>query len=945
MIDSFLQEITQIISKKRIYTDEMRRLAWGTDAGFYRLIPQIVIHTANESEVISIIKAAEKYNIALTFRAAGTSLSGQAVSDSVLVIAGKDWEKYQVAEDRKSIRMQPGIIGQRVNDVLKPFGRKFPPDPASIKSAMVGGIVLNNASGMSCGIHENSYRMIKTARLVMADGTLLDTSDERSKKEFRETHSNFIKQIIDIKDKVRKNEELSKRIRKKYSIKNVTGLNILPFIEFDDPFDIITHLIVGSEGTLAFLSELEMQTIIDYQHTASAMLFFEDTRTASELVVALKKSPVSAVEFLDRKALKSVEHESDALPEVKQLPADATALLVKVEAESEHELAERTSEVNKIISHFKTLYPVRFTTDEKEYGVYWALRSGIFPSVGSMRPVGTTCLIEDVAFPMEVFADAVENLRAILDRNGYDDAVIYGHALEGNYHFILNQSFDSSESIEQYERMMNEVVELVVDKYDGSLKAEHGTGRNMAPFVQREWGSDAFEIMKEVKQLFDPKNILNPGVIFNSDPDCHIKNIKPLPATHPLIDKCIECGFCEVNCLSWGFTLSSRQRIVLQREITRLTKSGEDSLRLKELESSFKYAGEQTCAGDGLCSTSCPVKINVGDFVHVLRENKNAQHPSYEKIGNWTANNFSILSSTLKTALGAANIARSILGNNAVDSIGKGLYYASGKNVPLWTASLPQKAKKVDLSEQKESDLKVVYFPSCLNQMMGTSHNDPEQTPLMQKMLSFLNKAGYEVVFPQKMNRLCCGTIWESKGMPDIADNKSKELERALLQASENGKYPVICDQSPCLYRMKHSIKGVELYEPVEFIDKFLLDKLEFQRTDEAITVHATCSTIKMGLKPSLIKIAKLCSSNVIVPEEVGCCGFAGDKGFFIPELNKYALRKLPSQIEEAGVKIGYSNSRTCEIGLNSNTGIPYVSIVYLVDSCTKPRALKTDNA
>lgn len=936
MLQSFIKEIAEIIPSKRLNSDYMRRLAWGTDAGFYRHVPQLVIHSENEEEIVQIIRMAQKHRVPLTFRAAGTSLSGQSVTDSVLVVAGQNWEKFKLAEDKQSIRLQPGLTGLRVNNILRPHGMKFPPDPASINSAMVGGIVLNNASGMSCGIHENSYRMIRSARLVLADGTVLDTGDEESKAAFRKSHPDFIRSIEALRDEVLADEKLFKRIRKKYSIKNVTGLNILPFAEYTDPLDIITHLIVGSEGTLAFLSEVDMRVVEDFPCKSSGILFFEDMRTASELVMELKGTPVSAVEFLDRMALKSVENEPDVFPEIKTLPDRATALLIKIEASTEHQLADKTAQINRIVTKYKTLLPVNFTTDVKQYQAYWAIRSGIFPSVGGMRPVGTSCLIEDVCFPMEVFADAVEDLRNLLDGNGYKEAVIYGHALEGNYHFILNQSFDGDEAVTQYKKLMNEVVDLVVDKYDGSLKAEHGTGRNMAPFIKREWGADAFELMQKVKKLFDPHNILNPGVIFNADPECYVKNIKPLPVAHPIIDKCIECGFCEINCLSHGFTLSSRQRIVVQREMARLRHSGENPDLLKELERDFVYAGDQTCAVDGLCATSCPVNINVGEYIQVLREENNKKHPFRFKTGQWSADHFGALSSTMKTALSVADVARKTLGNKNTDKIGKGLHDISGKNIPLWTSSLPKKSAKPDSSKQEESDLKVVYFPSCLNQMMGPSHNDPEQVPLIRKMFSFLNKAGYQVVFPEKMNRMCCGTIWESKGMPDIADSKSAELEKALLKATENGKYPVLCDQSPCLMRMRNSIKGIEMYEPVEFIDKFLLDKLEFQPTDEPITVHATCSTIRMGLTPTLVKIAKMCSTSVLVPEEVGCCGFAGDKGFFFPEVNQYALRKLPAQIDKNKIRVGYSNSRTCEIGLNTETGIPYVSIVYLVDRCTK---------
>lgn len=934
-MNHFLTEIEQYIPKNRIFTDDMRLLAWGTDAGFYRLVPQVVIHSANIIEIIKIIQIADKYNLPITFRAAGTSLSGQAISNSILVIAGKNWEKYKVLDNGNTISLQPGIVGQRVNEILKPFGKKFPPDPASIKSAMVGGIVQNNASGMSCGTHQNSYKMVLSARLIFADGTLLDTGDEQSKKHFSETHPAFVERICELRDSVRADAELMALIKRKYAIKNVTGLSINPFVDFDDPFQIITNLIVGSEGTLAFLAEVTMKTAVDYPHKASAMLYFPDMRTACEAVIQLKKSPVTAVELFDRLAIRSVEDKPNAIPELKLLPKDGSVLLIKTETNTEKELDDNILEITSVLSKFNTLYPVKFTKVESEYTAYWTMRSGIFPTVGSTRPVGTTCLIEDFAFQVDDIPNATADVREILIRNNYPEAVIYGHALEGNFHFILNQSFDTPEEIAQYEKLMSEVVDLVVDKYQGSLKAEHGTGRNMAPFVKREWGEKAFQLMCDIKQLFDPKGLFNPGVIFNDDPECHLKNMKPLPETHPLIDKCIECGFCEVNCVSHGFTLSSRQRIVIQREIKRLQLTGENPQRLKNLENGFVYAGEQTCAGDGLCSTSCPVDINVGDYIHFVREQNLKKNPFAQKIGAWTANNFGTIAGGLKSTLWVADAARNVIGNKAMAGITGTLRSVSGNAIPLWTPALPKRAKKIAKQPKTDNPLKVVYFPSCLNQMMGASANDPDQTPLVHKMVAFLNKAGYEVIFPESMQNLCCGTIWESKGMPEIADQKAAELEAELYRATENGRYPVLCDQSPCLNRMRHTMQKLDLYEPVEFIDKFLLDKLNFHPTDESITIHATCTTIKMGLMPTLVKVAKLCSTNVLVPEEVGCCGFAGDKGFIVPELNTYGLRKLKPQIRKAQAKVGYSNSRTCEIGLNTHSGISYQSIVYLVDKCT----------
>ncbi|MDT3369320.1 MAG: FAD-binding protein [Bacteroidota bacterium] len=925
---AYLHEISGFIPDERIYTDDLRLLTWGTDAGFYRLIPQIVVRSMNEDEVSRLLALADKHNLPVTFRAAGTSLSGQSISDSILIVAGKHWEKYSISEDLETITLQPGIIGERVNQILKPFGRKFAPDPASVKSAMVGGIVMNNASGMNCGTHANSDKMLLTARIVFADGTILDTSSEQSKENFRKSKPGFIEKIEQLRDYVQADEPFLSRILHKYSIKNVTGLNILPLAIYRDPFDIITHLLVGSEGTLAFLSEFTMKTGKDYPFKASAMLYFNDIKEACRAVVAMKKGPVMGAELLDKKSLESVNDPTGR---------GLTAVLTETMADTKEELYSQIKQIEGILSAFKTAVPVKFTDKEEEYAPYWAIRSGIFPSVGGTRKPGTTTLIEDVAFHIEDLPEATADLQQLLEKHGYPDACIYGHALEGNYHFIINQSFDTREQVAQYESLMNEIKTLVVDKYDGSLKAEHGTGRNMAPFVQYEWGEKAFALMKEIKSLFDPKNLLNPGVIFNDDPHCHIRHFKPMPLTNEHVDKCIECGFCEVNCLTAGFTLSSRQRIVAQREITRIKDIPEQQERLKRLKKQYAYAGNDTCAGDGLCATSCPMNINTGHLTHDLRAELLPQDSIGYQLGMWTANHFAGVKAMLRPVLTLADTAHSIIGTRNMTALAKGLRSVSGNSIPLWTSAMP-KAYTPKATGSLKSELKVVYFPSCLNQTMGTAHSSPDHTPLVDKTVALLEKAGYEVIFPSNMNKLCCGTIWESKGMPEIADRKAAELEEALYIATENGRYPVLCDQSPCLYRMRNTMKRIKLYEPAEFILTFLCDKLEFTPIKQPVVIHITCSMKKMKLEKQLIALAGLCSEKVLVPEEVGCCGFAGDKGFTHPEVNAYALRKLRPQLEKAGIEVGYSNSRTCEIGLTTNSDIPYLSIVYLVDQCTKPK-------
>lgn len=923
----FFQSIKQFVPKDRIYIDDLRCLAWGTDAGFYRMLPQIVVRAHDRDEVSRLLKTADQFGVAVTFRAAGTSLSGQSISDSVLIVAGKNWENFEINDNGSVITLEPGIVGARVNELLAPYGRYFTPDPASKNSAMVGGIVMNNASGMNCGTHANSDRVLRSMRIILADGTQLDTGSEVSRKAFEETHSRVINEIIAIRDEIRADKELSERIARKYSIKNVTGLNLRPFIAYDDPFEILAHLMVGSEGTLGFMSEGTFNTAPIKAKAASAMAYFTDMAEASRAVVALKKgAPVDSCEMLDPKSLESVNDPNGH---------GLTALLLDTKADTQAELDDNIAKITAVLNEFKLFKPVEFTSDPKVYGPWWALRSGIFPAVGGTRKIGTTVLIEDIAFHIDDLPNATVDLARLLEDGGYDDACIYGHALEGNYHFIIAQSFDTPEEVERYRKLMADIETLVVDKYDGSLKAEHGTGRNMAPFVEKEWGPKAWGFMKRIKNVLDPKWMLNPGVIFNDDPECYIKNIKPLPITYDEVNKCIECGFCEVNCVSCGFTLSARQRIVVQREISRLKATGENPERLKSLEKGFRYLGNETCAGDGLCSTSCPMGINTADMIHDIRQANIPEGSFAYKIGKGAAEKLKSVEGMLRPMLGMADLGHRILGDKATASIGRGLHHLG---LPLWSPALPKPHKNVE-PEQVHYPRKVVYFPSCINQTMGASRVKGEKTAdLVPTIVELCNKAGYEVIFPEGMKNLCCGMIWESKGMPDLADKKTAELEAALLKASEGGRWPVMCDQSPCLHRMRDHMKSLKLYEPAEFISSYLVEHLDFTPTDETIAVHVTCSSRRMGLSNVIIDLARRCSTNVVVPSEIGCCGFAGDKGFTHPELNKWALRKLRPQIEVSGATHGFSNSRTCEIGLSTNSGIPYKSIAYLVNQVTKSK-------
>jgi D-lactate dehydrogenase len=930
------ENLTRQIDASRIYHDPLHTLAFGTDASFYRLIPQMVIKAKDENEISFLLKEAHKLAIAVTFRAGGTSLSGQAISDSVLVIAGEEWRNYEILDEGKKIKLQPGLRGLRVNQLLAPYNRKIGPDPASIQSALIGGIAANNASGMCCGTSDNSYQTVSGMRIIFHDGALLDTSDTQSKTDFQQSHPHIIENIMELSRLVKSNESLSNRIHQKFKIKNTTGYSLNALVDFTDPFDIIEHLMIGSEGTLGFIAEITYRTVPEYPYRANALIIFPDNEKACQAVVLLKSSPVSAAELIDRAGIRSVENEKGMPPYLVTLSDHACAILVETQAEQKELLFHQIETIRKDIEPIEVEIPYDFTDVPAEYALLWKIRKGMFPSVGAMRKTGTTVIIEDVAFPLGRLAEAIHDLRNLFDKYRYSEAVIFGHALDGNLHFVFTQDFSNNNEIERYEKLMNEVANLVVDKYDGSLKAEHGTGRNMAPFVEKEWGKEAFQIMKQIKLIFDPQNLLNPGVILNPDPKAHLKNLKPLPPANEKVDKCIECGFCAPSCVSAELTLTPRQRIALYREIKRLQLSAESPHMLASLIKGYGYQANETCATDGLCAISCPVKIDTGKLIKEIRyENHTFRQ---QKTAMWVATHMAFVTSMARITLTAINFVHLILGTTLMKKIAMGLRKFSGHRIPLWTAFMPSGAKPIQIKRQhSDNPKKVVYFPSCINRSMGVSKDYNEEVQVSQKMLKLLQKGGYEVLFPENLNQLCCGMAFLSKGFKEAGLKKTKELEMALRKASNNGEYAILCDMSPCLFTMKENIdSSLKLYEPIEFILDFLLPELEITPIDETISVFPVCSTKKMGLENKLLELAKMCASEVIIPE-TNCCGFAGDRGFSYPELNKHGLRYLKEQLPPE-IKNGYSTSRTCEIGISFHSGISHKSIIYLVDQVTRSR-------
>jgi D-lactate dehydrogenase len=953
--------IAEFIHPSRVLTSYINRVAYANDASYFRLVPRAVVQPDSMSEIQALFKFTQQNKIPMTFRAAGTSLSGQAGTDGILVDISKHWGNYNVEDHGALIRVQPGIVGGFVNNVLKPFGRRIGPDPASIDACMMGGILANNSSGMCCGVTENSYRTIHSMTIILPNGFILNTAAPGANQIFENEQPHIAKGLLELKQRIlkstaiHKDGTLTERINRRYQMKNTNGYLLNAFLDFDTPLDILTHIMIGSEGTLGFIAEAVLNTLPDYPRRYTGQLYFKNIHDAASAIAPLRDSGARAAEIMDRASLRSVQDHPGVPAILRQLPEDAAAILVEYQAQDAESILRYKKEAEQVVKKIKLLHDPKFTDDPIEQAALWKTRKGIIPSIGAMRTPGSVCINEDVAFPVHRLADAVTDLQHLFVDFGYQDGVVFGHAKDGNLHFIINQAFNTDADTQHFDGFIRAMVNLVSGKYDGALKAEHGTGRNMAPFVETEWGAEAYTIMHDLKSLFDPDNMLNPGVMINTDPQAHITHLKSMALVSSEVDKCIECGFCESKCPSRRLTLTPRQRIVVQREVFRLKALGSGSPELESVMDDFSYAGIETCAIDGLCATACPVNINTGDLTRRLR----IESIMNEKPALWIANHFALAEKAVGWGVRLGHIAEKVFGVNGVKSISTFVEKIFHSALPKWNGHIPYPTKNLSALSVLGGSTDYIYFPSCISRQLGVpsvkyqgpgSSNlkpDTSHMALSEAFFTIAQRASINLYIPENVAGHCCGMPFASKGYEQAYQISLHNTLVQMWEWSEQGRYPIVIDTTSCTHSLRTcsddlSADDKELWgkitilDGVEFLHEFVLPKLEIQRVDQDVVLHPNCSAHKLGLDAKMLAIAEQCAMSAFVPLNLGCCAFAGDRGLLYPELTQSATEKESAEVDAREYDGYYSSNIPCEIGMSEATGRNYNSIVYLVERASR---------
>jgi D-lactate dehydrogenase len=905
------------------------RLAMAHDASHYLLTPQAVVTPADAAQVAALLRACTEHGAPLTFRSGGTSLSGQAVTGSLLADTRRHFRAIEILDDGGKVRVQPGVTLRQVNNRLAPYGRKLGPDPASESACTIGGVIANNSSGMTCGTQFNAYRTLESMVLVLPSGTTIDTGAPDADERLQVLEPDLFTGLLRLRDRVRGNAGSVRRIEAQYALKNTMGYGLNAFLDHSSPAQILAHLVIGSEGTLAFAAQATFRTVPVHRNAATGLLVFPALQQAMAHMPDLLATHPVAVELLDAAALRVAQRDPEAPGTMRDLTVDGhAALLIEWQQAHPDDLQQQVREAQRVLGALPVSIPARLSSEAPARAALWHIRKGLYAAVAGARPPGTTALLEDVAVPVSALAGTCTELTALFGRHGYEGSVIFGHAKDGNLHFMLVEHFARDRAADRYAAFTEEMADLILG-YGGTLKAEHGTGRVMAPFVRRQFGDELYAVMQHVKRLCDPAGTLNPGVLITDDAEAHLRHLKVMPQAGPEVDRCVECGYCETVCPSKDLTTTPRQRIVLRREIAAAAAAGDTGL-LRELTRDYHYEAIDTCAVDGMCATACPVLINTGDLVKRLRAERagrvmpmgwRAMAPRWDTATRGIAFGLSV-AAKLPPALpeGAARAARAIFGTG---------------RVPQWHRDLPG-GGSIRLPREV-ADPDAVYIPSCLGTLFGPAEGGPG---VMSALLALAERAGVRLLVPGPIAGICCGTPWSSKGMPAGYAAMRDRVFPVLQEASRGGALPVISDAASCAEGFERLVAAgggeIQVIDSAAYVASTLMPRLTVHRRVDSLALHPTCSSTRMGLHSALLALGGAIADEVVIPDDWQCCGFAGDRGLLHPELTAAATRGEAASIAQRQFSAYASVNRTCEIAMTRATGATYHHLLELVERATR---------
>jgi len=913
----YIEELEKSI-KGDVLHDDYSLGMYSTDASFYQIRPLAVVLPLDESDVKAAVKIANTYKLKILPRGGGTSLAGQTVGEAIVIDFSKYMNKIlEFNEKERWVRVQPGLVRDELNEEMAKYKLHFSPDPATSSRANVGGMVGNNSSGTKSILYGKTVDHVLEAKVLLADGTELllkeflpDEFEKKAQQMDREgeIYRGF-KAIIQ-----NNKEEIKQRFPK--VMRRVGGYNLDEFV-YTDRWN-LSKLITGSEGTLALSLELKINLDPLPKYKCVAVVHFAELLEAISAVEPMLPFKPSAVEIIDRTVLR-LSAENLTTKHLCYVIQDdpAAILIVEFYGDSNESVVDRSSQMIETLKRQKLGYAYPVFPDGKTFDDVWALRrKGLGLMMGIKGEKKALSFIEDSAIPIPVLPEYIDQVLKICEKHN-TEVSMYAHASVGVIHVQPLLDLRDETDIENLKKITDETFDLVV-KYGGSWSGEHGDGLVRSAYNERFFGKHLYQELRNVKRLFDPENLMNPGKIVDAQTiehnlrygvsykdetvggTFHYRNENSFRES---VHMCTGVGECRkvlggTMCPSFKATRdeehSTRGRANALRLAmsSQLDKNGLTSERLHEVM--------DLCLSCKACKSECPSNVDMAKMKSDVQQMYFDAHGTTMR--DRLIRDSSKAASTFSGAL--SGVINFLQGTKVFKLLmEKVAGFDQRRLLPEYAAEPFYKwFQKNGSSVQDKSKRVVLFADTYLN------FHEPN---VGISAVQLLNSCGYEVILA---NVGCCQRPKISHGFLKEAKEDGTKTARALVKYLDEGMKVVVCEPS-CASALNDDLPDLvddeklasKLKEGIMMIDVFLEKEIQDAKINKSfesiagdILIHGHCHQKALYGTAPMKSIFQRTTKNV---GEIasGCCGMAGSFGY---ETEHYSIsEKIGSQVLFPAVK------------------------------------------
>lgn len=897
--EEFIHELRGAV--RDVAFDRMTRLLYSTDASIYQMMPVGVAMPRQAEEVTAAVEIAARHQVPVLPRGGGSSLDGQAIGHALILDFTPHMHNIvEVNTEAHTVRVQPGITLGNLNQQLKRHGLMFGPDPASADRCTVGGIVGNNSTGAHSIIYGMTSDHVVALNTVLADGHFVhlnafngDTWEDRAKRPGLE--GQIYREVPRILEKYA--DQIATGYPKTW--RTVAGYNLNHVVE--DGRANIAKLVVGSEGTLAITTEATLNLVPVPKMTRLAMVHFSTMRAALETVPRLLESGPTAVELIDKMMLDLAREKMEYRRLLTFVEGDPdVVLIVEYSGSSEKELDAGIERLNGVLKRLNHNEPVVVVESAAGQANVWYVRKvglGILMSVrGDAKPLP---FIEDCAVPVQHLADYVDGVKGIVRQAGLEQVAIYAHASAGCLHLRPMINLKTADGIRQLREIGEAVVDLVMS-FGGTVSGEHGEGLARGEFSERLFGRELVSAFHEVKQTFDPNNIVNPGKVVNC-PRMDDESIlrfgsnyaTPLAPSNTAFSFSLDQGFSGAveMCNGAGVCRKLGQGVMCPsfmgtRDETHSTRGRANALRAAMMgligpdgiTSHDVYEVMDLCLSCKACKNECPSSVDMAKLKSEFLYHYYADHGM--PLRNRLFGNIARLNKLGQPFAPLANAVLRGPGKWTMTQLG----VHAERDLPLF-ASQPfsQWYRQHHNGNRASAKQQVVFFHDTFME-----HNNPE---IGQAAIKVLEAAGYEPILVEK--RECCGRPAMSKGMLDEAKRLAKHNIQVLAPYAKQG-IPIVGCEPSCLTMFVDDYLDLVPGEDTETLasmvlplDTFLVQEaeagrltLQFDETPREVLFHGHCQQKAIFSTTDTHKMLRLIPGCTVKEIESSCCGMAGSFGY-----------------------------------------------------------------